>query len=376
MRVVEILNAYPGEAFIRQHANALVGHTDINLVWAYCQTDRTGTVPKAVAGLNDSIALFNSNRASALQKFLVRLRYLNCVNSYEKMMEQQLRALNPDVIHFHFASLAVRHLWLTERLHIPFTFSVRGTDVQTDPVVYGDKYISQLAQVADKAVAIHAVTEDLKFTLNRYCGNQKKTVVIRTCIHESWTSVKRTPVRNLFLAVGRLHWRKGFPDLLLACRTLVESCRDFKLVIIGEGPQREMLEYMIRDLNLSAHVELAGNKNHGEIQRYFSTAYAFVLSSVEEGFPNVLGEAMLARVPIVSTNLPGVTEVVEAGSSGELAEVGNPESLATAMLRTIQSDPGVLTIRSEHAFAQAVELFSVRHHAITFSEFWLTAIKQ
>lgn len=376
MKVVEVLNALPGESFIHQHAKAVLRHTNISLSWAFCQTDYVGKLSPPFTGLTECIGLINPNRVSRFQKITAKIRYFNSPDSYTKTFEHQLRQLKPDLIHFHFASLAVRHIKLMSRMQIPFTFSVRGSDVQIDPIVYGESYIKQLTETSSLAAGIHTVTDDLRNTLFQYSGRNEKTSVIRTCIDESWTSISRKPQRSLLISVGRLNSRKGFPDLLLACKILKEYRVDFKLIIIGEGPERALLEFMIKDLKLESQVTLAGNKTHNELRHYFAEAHAFVLSSLAEGFPNVLAEAMLAKVPIVSTNLKGVVEIVTDGVTGELAESGNPESLAKAIIRVLELSSDSLVNRSVAAFRVAGNEFGFGKHAEAFKEFWSSALEQ
>jgi glycosyltransferase involved in cell wall biosynthesis len=374
MRVLEILNAFPGETFLQQHAQAVMKHTSIELSWAFCQTNHIGAYAQApVPGLKNCIALINPNRISRSKKILNKIRYLNHPDSYSKQLRAQVKELNPDIVHFQFASLAVRHVKVVQQLQIPFTFSIRGSDVQIDPIQYGDSYIQQLKQVVHHATAIHAVTTDLQQTLFAYCGENQKTQVIRTCVAPEWKALPRTPQTNEWVAIGRLNWRKGFSDLLLACKILKTDGIKFHLAIIGEGPQRPQLEFMIRDLNLTDTVTLVGQKGHAEISTHLSNASLFILSSIQEGFPNVLAEAMLASVPIVSTALPGVCEVVEAGIAGELAAVGNPESLAHAIRQTLLLDSPALKTRVVNAQQVATSVFNPQLHAQAFDKFWSEA---
>lgn len=372
MRVLEILNAYPGETFLREHATAILSHTDIRLAWAFTQSNRAGRLrPHPVQNLSNTIGLTNPNRLSSLDKTFLRLRYFNTNDSYGAAWKSQIRRLNPDIVHFHFASLAARHFPAMRELGIPFTFSIRGSDIQVDPVVRGEEYVARLKETTAAAVGAHAVTEDLKETFNRVVGCRNSHLqVIRTCVSTAWSNVVRSPKGNLFLAVGRLHWRKGFADLLIAAAGLKRRGLDFSLIIVGEGPERSRLSFMINDLGLRDCVQLKGNLDHRHLLSYMEQAGWFVLSSLQEGFPNVLAEAIIARVPVITTNLPGILEVLEGSTRALVAKVAVPESLEASMVEALTMSAERAAGMADAAYKVAQPLFSGEAHASHFESFW------
>ncbi len=149
-----------------------------------------------------------------------------------------------------------------------------------------------------------------------------------------WLADEQVPV---VLAIGRLTRQKDFGTLLRAFR-IVRDRRDVKLVLLGEGEERPMLEALISDLKLSEDVELPGFVP--DPYPYYGAADLFVLSSRWEGLPTVLLEAMVFGLPIVSTDCPsGPDEVLEGGRLGELVAVEDPTALATATLEALP-EPG------------------------------------
>jgi glycosyltransferase involved in cell wall biosynthesis len=137
----------------------------------------------------------------------------------------------------------------------------------------------------------------------------------------------------IVVAVGRLHRQKGFDHLV---RAFAQVRRAFpsKLVIVGEGPERHELELLIEELHLGDHVALPGFSLNP--YAYMAHAAALVLSSVYEGFGNVLVEALALGVPIVSTRCPvGPEEILADGRTGILVPPGDPQALAEAMLRVL-----------------------------------------
>ena len=370
MNVLEILNAYPGETFIQQHAEAILAYTDCQLSWAFTQTPQIGSLSKPVEGLHQCFAIPNFNRLPKWRK--TALRAANPLLSWDRLKKRAiLRSIaksKPDIIHFHFAGTAIQWAWTAEELQVPFTFSLRGSDVQVAPYTI-DGYTAQLQYIGSRAAGIHAVCESLK---NQFCTltsiHPDKIQVIRTAISPDWATIERKPEPGNLLSVGRLHWRKGFPDLLLAAHILLKEGVDFKLHIIGEGPERPLLEFMIRDLGLQERVYLEGKKSHNELRAYFAKAQVFVLSSLQEGFPNALAEAMMAGVPVVATDCGGVREVIENGVNNRLCKTGDYESISRAMNDVLILQEYPLHIKNNNK--GTISLFDKKLHAKLFGQFW------
>jgi glycosyltransferase involved in cell wall biosynthesis len=137
----------------------------------------------------------------------------------------------------------------------------------------------------------------------------------------------------IVLGVGRLSKQKDFPTLVRAFR-LVRDAQIARLVILGEGEDRESLSMLIRSLGLENDIDLPGFVENPFA--FMSKASVFVLSSTWEGLPNVLIQALAAGAPIVSTDCPsGPREILKDGLYGELVPVGDHVSMAHAILRQL-----------------------------------------
>lgn len=138
------------------------------------------------------------------------------------------------------------------------------------------------------------------------------------------------------LGVGRLHLQKGF-DHLIRAFAAVRSCLPCKLIIIGEGPKRPDLEQLVSQLGLSEDVALPGFQDNP--YGYMRHATAFVLSSLYEGFGNVLVDALALGTPVISTRCPvGPDEIISDGITGLLVPPADDAALAHAILRVLQDD--------------------------------------
>lgn len=158
----------------------------------------------------------------------------------------------------------------------------------------------------------------------------------RQPVDHPWLSDGDGPV---IVAVGRLSPQKNF-HLLLDAFALVRRRRDARLVILGEGDQREDLARHARSLGVADEVDLAGFDQNP--YRYMARADVFALSSDWEGLPGVLIEALACGATVVATDCPsGPREILDGGRYGRLVPPGRPDRFAAALEEAIGDDGGV-----------------------------------
>jgi len=166
---------------------------------------------------------------------------------------------------------------------------------------------------------------------------EKVRVIFNPIVTDDLEEKARAPVdhpwfgdgSSVFVAAGRLQPQKDFPTLLYAFAKL-RSSRSARLLVLGEGPERENLEALIEKLGIGMDVQLLGAKSNP--YAYMARSAAFVLSSRWEGLPTVLVEALKCGVPVIATDCPsGSREILADGRYGELVPVGDVGALALAM---------------------------------------------
>jgi glycosyltransferase involved in cell wall biosynthesis len=141
-----------------------------------------------------------------------------------------------------------------------------------------------------------------------------------------WFDPGQPPV---MLAVGRLTAQKDFPTLLRAFAHVRAEC-EARLIILGEGEEREALQSLVRKLGLEEAVSLPGFVANP--YAFMARSRLFILSSRWEGLPTVLIEALACGVPVVATDCPnGPREILQEGRFGQLVPMGNAEALAQAI---------------------------------------------
>ena len=144
------------------------------------------------------------------------------------------------------------------------------------------------------------------------------------------------PVQKI-ISVGRLCPNKGFATLIKAFSEVVQQKPDLTLTIYGEGAERQNLEALIRELDLTAKIFLPGIIKDVEAALY--QADLFVFPSLYEGFPNVLCEAMAVGLPVIASNCSGNVDIVREGIDGRLFSVGDVGQLKRLMGELIEGAP-------------------------------------
>jgi glycosyltransferase involved in cell wall biosynthesis len=141
--------------------------------------------------------------------------------------------------------------------------------------------------------------------------------------------------QQVILSIGRLSKEKAQADLISAFRELCAANPNLncKLLIVGDGPERDALTAAAQAPGIAGRVVFTGQVR--DVQPLYAMADVFVLSSHSEGSPNVLLEAMAARVPVVATTVGGVPEMVANEKSALLVPAKDPKALAAAMVRLL-----------------------------------------
>src|SRR5437899_9313568 len=274
----------------------------------------------------------------------------------------RLREMGIRHVHAHFAGMAARGaFWIARFFPITFSFTAHANDIfaPRDFEIGLDKLVDATR------VIITETDYAEKFLRERFPGRGDR-------IHRIYNGLDLAPFARadfsstppLIVAVGRLIPKKGFADLIRACRLLMERGKSFRCEIIGEGPLEEELHQQIAQLGLQGCVELPGAKPQHEIRKYFAAASAFVLPSVVDpdggmdNLPTVIMEAMAAGLPVISTAVGGIPEMVIPSETGFLVPPGDVAALAVPIERLL-NEIGLPRRLGERGFQRAKELFSI-----------------
>jgi glycosyltransferase involved in cell wall biosynthesis len=220
--------------------------------------------------------------------------------------------------------------------------------------------------LADSVVAVSkGIADDLEKNFPNLMGKVK--VIYNPVFSEEILKKSEEPVSQewfqkqgmpIIISVGRLETQKGFSTLLRAF-AIVQNATKCKLVILGEGRERSNLNYLAEKLSIEKELWMPGFVDNP--YKYMSKASLFVLSSIYEGFGNVLVEALALGCPVVSTDCPsGPSEILENGKYGKLVPVGDSEAMAKAILETLKNPPDkefLISRAQEFSVEKAVEKY-------------------
>src|SRR5205807_78220 len=223
-------------------------------------------------------------------------------------------------------------------------------NLTSDPELYPNAFI---AAARAQAVEVDVISE--RFRFDPRAIRQLRRVVARR--QPDIVQTHMIKGEQVVLAVGRLSREKGQRDLVDAISRLRElnSALKFKLVIVGEGPERDSLERAINQKGFDALVLFIGHVE--DISPYYAIADALALPSHSEGSPNVLLEAMAAGLPVVATAVGGVPEIAINEENALLVAPGDSDSFAQA-LNQVLTDPELARKLGRAAAMHVSEKFS------------------
>lgn len=249
-------------------------------------------------------------------------------------------------LHAHFASNATTVALLASRLSgIPFSFTAHARDIYHTYIDSETDDDLRRRKIAEAQFVV-TVSDYNRRHLSQIAGRPADARIRRLYNGIDLTRFRPDPNScepDLFVAVGRLIEKKGFPYLVEACRVLRSRGRRFRCLIIGEGPEREALTRHIQQARLSQQVTLAGAQPQEQLIQTMRRAAAVVLPCVvsasgdRDGLPTVLLEAMAMGIPAISTDVAGIPEIIDHDQTGFLVPPENPPALADAMQRILLS---------------------------------------
>jgi len=277
----------------------------------------------------------------------------------------RLRQMGIGHVHAHFAGMAARTaFWINNFFSITFSFTAHANDI------FAPRHFEiGLDKLVDKAGAIVTETDyAARFLREHFPGRAGH-------IHRIYNGLdlaefgradfSSTP--PLIIAVGRLISKKGFSELIRACALLAERGQSFRCEIIGEGPLDNELRQAIDELRLQNNVVLAGAMPQMQLRRRLAAANVFVLPSVidpdggMDNLPTVIMEAMATGLPVVSTNVGGIPEMVIENQTGFLVQPGDTAAMADA-IQTVINDCSSAARLGNAGYERAKGLFSIENN--------------
>jgi colanic acid/amylovoran biosynthesis glycosyltransferase len=326
-----------------------LGLTDFlgGLFYLLTKTNKVVEVYKTVVGTKQRISLYF---------FLKSLGYAKIISN-----------LKPQHIHAHFLSWpSTTALIASHMLDIPFSISAHARDV----FVEGE--LIPLKIESAKFVSIcnsYAYAKALEILGDRADKSKVKLIYhgIDSKMFESVSNLPEWDVPAIFLGGTRLVEKKGLKYMIEASKILCDKGIAHRIDLVGPGNLYSSLIKQIDELNLHNTVFIHG-KGKGtpfkEVLEYYKLADIFVLPGIEtdagdvDGVPTVCVEAAMAKLPIISTNAGGITDLIENGVTGLIVEQKDPQAIADSIEKLLQ-DRAFADRLAQNAYSKAVGMFNI-----------------
>lgn len=321
------------------------------------------------AGGNGPLFAQLSDRGITTYQLKRLVRAINPIKDYAAYVELKnlVRRVNPDVVHLNSSKAGVIGSIAAAHAGVPkIVYTVHGFAFN-EAVAAWKKWLYWLAEkyfVRYKHALIFISEFDRRTSASLGLPNQKQLVTIHNGVNPP-ALLQRPPARQalglpadkvIIGSIANFYPTKDLVTMVRAVGIISQQQPDIHFALIGDGIERHALEAEIKRLELVDRVTLCGQ--HPQPGRYLSAFDVYVCSSVKEGFPFSILEAMAAGLPVVSTNVGGIPEMITNGGTGVLVEPKNPPALADA-ITSLLSDKNRADRLGRQAQQEVREKFSL-----------------
>ncbi len=253
-----------------------------------------------------------------------------------------------DLLHVHYAiphayaGYMAKKMLEEEGIHVPMITTLHGTDITL--VGKHPFYKPAVTFSINQSDVVTSVSESLRQQTLDLFDIKGEIEVVSNFIDKrkyspNYTDCERTAMANdderIVTHISNFRKVKRIPDVLHIFNKIQEEI-PAKLIMVGEGPEKENAEFICEQLRITDKVIFLGNSN--EIDRILCFSDLFLLPSETESFGLAALEAMINKVPVISSNSGGIPEVNKHGVSGYLSDVGNVEEMAVNALKILRND--------------------------------------
>ena len=273
-----------------------------------------------------------------------------------------LQVTNIQHLHAHFGTNSAEVAMLVHALGgPPWSFTVHGPEEFDKAPLIG---LSEKIRRSSFVVAISSFGRSQLFRMVDH-GYWHKIKVVHCGLEPTFFSGNAAPRlgSRQFVCVGRLCEQKGQLLLIEAARRLDERGTDFELVLAGDGELRPEIDALIAQYKLQSRIRVTGWVSGQQVRSELLASRALVLPSFAEGLPVAIMEAMAVGIPVISTFVAGIPELVHAGEHGWLVPAGDVDALASAMQECLDASDEQIKILGDAAAIRARSRHDIEHEA-------------
>ncbi|MGY5352974.1 glycosyltransferase family 4 protein [Wenyingzhuangia sp. IMCC45533] len=338
LKIILFDGTFKTTTFINRLARGLAANHEVYIVGFNEQLEtKIENVHYAGLGSNQSSYLFikrsivlrgyNLKKQLSLFKSLIKGKKSNIK---EENLQFTIDRIQPDILHFQWVSV----LSYLDKIKLPnktkTVFSQRGFHINVRPFI-NQENMCWLKEIFPKINGFHSVSKAIKVKSNEIYSSSSK---IDHVVYSGF-DFKKLPQKNKFnssttlqiVSVGRNHWKKDYKSAIIAMKYLKDKNIKFHYTIVGVDKEEELL-FLVSDLSLVKEVSFISSVSQKDVYQLMVKSDLFLLPSVEEGIANVCIEAMFCKLPVLSTNCGGMSELIEDNETGFLVPTRSPESIA------------------------------------------------
>ena len=312
-------------------------------------------------------------RALAGRATVVRADHLSGLPRAIAQWFTQRALAGVSVVHFEWvlSASAFRLLWSVP--HAVLTVSLRGSQIKLAPK---DPRRPSLAEPLTATLAaaqlVHCVSADIAQAAAAFGLDTTRVRIIRPSVApETYAPRGRSRQDGTLrlISVGALRWHKGYEFSVVAAARAVQAGVKVQYAIVGDGDERERLEFAIRELGLEDVVTLEGAKAPDEVAAMLARSDVLLLPSIDEGIANAVLEGMASGLPVIVSDTGGMREAVADGVEGFVVPVRDPAAMADAIVR-LAGDRALMARMGTAARARVEREFSLGDQARQWRRFY------
>lgn len=274
-----------------------------------------------------------------------------------------------DWLHYGFGTMALGRENVAQAIGAKMAVSFRGFDIGIYPLKHPNCY-NYLFQKVDK---VHVISDDLTDLLYKNGLSKEKQIIkitpaINTIFFTS-TSNNNNPILQL-VTIARLHWKKGLEYTLEALALLKQENIPFHFSIIGDGSEKERLQFAVHQLNLVENVSFLGKLTPEQVKEELTKTDIYLQYSVQEGFCNAVLEAQAMGLLCVVSDAEGLSENVLEQQTGWIVEKRKPALLAQKIKEVMLLSPTEKARIRTNATGRVQQEFNLEKQQQEFLEFY------